>query len=259
MNKQHTRRDFISKAIGGAAVLGINGPSGIEYSIDPQRPVSRRLKIVVAGGHPGDPEYGCGGTIARYSDLGHDVVLLYLNRGEAGISGKSASEAAKIRTAEAEAACRILKARPLFATQIDGESVVDAKRYKEMYDILESENPDIIFNQWPVDNHPDHRAIFTLIYDAWLKLGTDKTKKPELFYYEVSDGEDTMMFNPSYYVDITEAGLRKRDACFAHASQSPERFYSLQEQVAQFRGLECGQKQAEAFIQQIHARTDFIQ
>ena len=35
-----------------------------------------KFKIVVTGGHPGDPEYGCGGTIARYTDLGHEVVLL---------------------------------------------------------------------------------------------------------------------------------------------------------------------------------------
>jgi len=35
-----------------------------------------RLKVVVSGGHPGDPECGCGGTIARYTALGHEVVLL---------------------------------------------------------------------------------------------------------------------------------------------------------------------------------------
>jgi LmbE family N-acetylglucosaminyl deacetylase len=35
-----------------------------------QEPPARgRLKVVVTGGHPGDPEYGCGGTVARYSDL----------------------------------------------------------------------------------------------------------------------------------------------------------------------------------------------
>jgi hypothetical protein len=26
---------------------------------------SRKLKVIAAGGHPGDPEYGCGGTVAR--------------------------------------------------------------------------------------------------------------------------------------------------------------------------------------------------
>src|SRR4051794_39013003 len=73
------------------------------------------LKILILGAHPGDPEAGCGGTIARYTDAGHDVVALYLTRGEAGLTGKTHEQAASIRTAEAEAACRILKARAAFA------------------------------------------------------------------------------------------------------------------------------------------------
>ena len=35
-----------------------------------------KLKVVVTGGHPGDPEYGCGGTIARLAAAGNEVVLL---------------------------------------------------------------------------------------------------------------------------------------------------------------------------------------
>ncbi len=42
---------------------------------------ARKLKIVITGGHPGDPEYGCGGTVAQLTALGHEVVLLYLNDG----------------------------------------------------------------------------------------------------------------------------------------------------------------------------------
>jgi hypothetical protein len=34
-----------------------------------------KCKIVVTGRHPGDPEYGCGGTIARLTATGHEVVL----------------------------------------------------------------------------------------------------------------------------------------------------------------------------------------
>ena len=29
-----------------------------------------KLRVVVVGGHPGDAEYGCGGTIARYIGRG---------------------------------------------------------------------------------------------------------------------------------------------------------------------------------------------
>ena len=52
-----------------------------------QAPQNRRLKIVCVGGHPDDPESGCGGTLCRYAALGHAVTVIYLTRGEAGISG----------------------------------------------------------------------------------------------------------------------------------------------------------------------------
>ena len=57
---------------------------------------------------------------------------------------------------------------------------------------------------------------------------------------EVSDGEDTLQFSPNRYVDIAENEAQKRAACFAHASQTPDRYYALQDDVARFRGLESG-------------------
>jgi len=33
-----------------------------------------------------DPESGCAGTLARYAQLGHRVTVVYLTRGERGIS-----------------------------------------------------------------------------------------------------------------------------------------------------------------------------
>lgn len=211
-------------------------------------------KVVVAGGHPGDPEYGCGGTIAEFTSLGHDVTLLYLNRGEKGCAGKSASECAATRTSEAQRACRILRAQPRFADQIDGEAIVDAAHYGQFRSILEAEKPDLILTQWPVDNHRDHRALSNLVYDAWLTTG----KTSGLYYYEVSDGEDTMLFSPSDYVDITHTEARKRAACYAHASQSPDRYYALQSQVARFRGVESGYEQAEAFLRHPESRTGLL-
>src|SRR5512142_623155 len=72
---------------------------------------SPKYKIIVTGGHPGDPEYGCGGTIARLTALGHEVVLLYLNKNEwAGVTAAQ-------RMPEARKACEILRARPIWTDQ----------------------------------------------------------------------------------------------------------------------------------------------
>ena len=204
----------------------------------------RKPKVVVTGGHPGDPEYGCGGTIARYADLGHAVVLLYLNAGVP--SGKPKDGG---RVAEAGKACAILNARPIFAGQVDGEAVVDRGHNEAFRKLLGSESPDAVFTHWPLDDHADHRAMSMLLYDAWLRTG----RRFALYYYEVSNGEDTVQFAPTHHVDITLSEPRKRRACFAHASQSPERFYALQERVTRFRGIERGCSHAEGFI--CHVRS----
>jgi len=205
------------------------------------------LRVVIAGGHPGDPEYGCGGTAARFSDLGHEVTLLYLNTGQKACPDRPGDPGSTVRIAEAEKACAILKAHPKFAGQCDGHAVVDDTHYRDFQTLVEGLNPDIFFTQWPIDGHRDHRATYALAYDTWLRM----KKKFALFYYEVSDGEDTSMFSPHLYVDISQTEARKRAACYAHASQTPDRFYALQSQVSHFRGIESGYGQAEAFIEQI--------
>jgi LmbE family N-acetylglucosaminyl deacetylase len=242
-----SRRDMLAKtSLAGATLAAFSSaiPHSEAQTSGPGA-VKRKLKIVVTGGHPGDPEYGCGGTVARYTDLGHDVVLLYLNQGEPPGSTQRKGE----RVEEAAKACAILKARPSYAGQIDGRAIVDVSHYDEFRKLLEAERPNVVFTHWPIDNHADHRAISMLVYDAWLRL----EKSFALYYYEVSNGEDTLQFAPTHYVDISGQKDRKRAACYAHASQAPDKFYSLQEQVTRLRGLESGHEQAEGFIRHVQS------
>ena len=241
-----SRRSLLERAslVGTSLALGL--PAAAAAHDATTRALSR-LKVVVAGGHPGDPEYGCGGTIARYADLGHEVVLLYLNKGltpEAARSGNAPD-----RVVEAAKACEILKSRPLYAGQIDGNAIVDRERYELFHRLLEAERPDIVFTHWPIDNHADHRAISMLVYDSWLRM----KKSFALYYYEVSNGSDTVQFTPTHYVDISVVAERKRSACYAHASQTPDRFYQLQETVTRMRGIERGTAQAEGFIRHVQS------
>jgi LmbE family N-acetylglucosaminyl deacetylase len=238
-----TRRDmlgqsslFMASIGGGLATVGANAePAG----------ATRRQKIVVVGGHPDDPESGCGGAIALYADQGNEIVILYLTRGETGIKGVPMQEAAAIRTAEAEKACAILKARPAFAGQINGQTEVNRSRYDDFRKLLDAENPDVVFTHWPIDTHRDHRVASLLVYDTWLEGG----KKFDLYYYEVDQGIQTQIFHPTHYVDIAQSVSRKQAACFAHASQHPETdFWPLHEKMDRFRGMECGVKDAEGFI-----------
>jgi LmbE family N-acetylglucosaminyl deacetylase len=226
----------------GAAGVAITVPS-VSYAQAAQE--NRKYKILVAGGHPDDPETGCGGTIARFTAAGHKVSVLYLTTGEAGIPGTTPKQAATIRQAEAKAACKILGAKPIFAGQIDGSSFVNQDWYARMLKIVQDEAPDAIFTHWPVDAHRDHRHCSLLIYDAWHRSG----KKAAFYYYEVVAGHQSMCFRPTDYVDITSVIQKKWQSCFVHRSQNIEPTYNQDHGPMEiFRGFECHAKYAEAFI-----------
>src|SRR5205823_6015255 len=131
-------RETLTGFAAGVATLGL---PLLGVAADDKPP---KLKIIVAGAHPDDPESAAGGTMARYADLGHEVICLYLTRGEAGMRDKTHKEAAALRTAEAEKACAILKARPLFAGQIDGDTEVNPARYEAFFKLLNAEKPDVV-------------------------------------------------------------------------------------------------------------------
>jgi LmbE family N-acetylglucosaminyl deacetylase len=239
-----TRRRLLGQAANLAGALAAGAQAGKAAWAAPGQ-----LRVVVAGAHPDDPETGCGGTIAHLSDLGHEIVILYLTRGERGIKGKTFEEAGRIRTAEAQKACEILKARPAFAGQVNGKVEVNYARYDEYLKVLQGERPDVVFTHWPIDTHEDHRATSLLVYDAWLRM----ERKFALYYFEVMTGMQTSQFSPTHYVDITATEARKRAACFAHASQNPEEFYAVHDQMNRCRGMEIRAKYAEAFIH--HAQS----
>ncbi len=237
-----TRREALC---GSAALAAAVGWPLAAANAEEAKAAEKKRKLLIAGAHPDDPESACGGIIALHSGAGHEVVNLYLTRGEAGIPGKSHEEAARIRTAEAEEACRILGARPLFATQIDGATEVNAQRYDEIFHLIEAEHPDVVITHWPLDTHRDHRTIALLVYEAWLRM----ERAFELLYFEVESGRQTQHFCPTHYVDITAVEARKREACYAMKSQGPKLgFYRDHAQMHAFRGREAGVDLAEALI-----------
>jgi LmbE family N-acetylglucosaminyl deacetylase len=213
---------------------------------------SGKLNVIVSGGHPDDPETGCGGTIAWLSSLGHQVYSLYLTRGEAGIPGTPHEKTASVREAEARRACEILGSKPVFFGQIDGNTYINREAYDQMVSTLKDLGPDLVFTQWPIDTHPDHRVASLLVYQAWLTGG----KSFPLFYYEVLTGNQTQAFTPTDYVDITSFTEVKKKAAFAHESQRPSEWYHEHEQMSLFRGLESGVTHAEAFV--AHPQNQFL-
>lgn len=206
---------------------------------------NKKKKILVVGAHPDDAETGCGGTMILLSKAGHEVVSVYLTRGEAGINGKTHEQAAQIRTKEALKACEIMGVRAEFLNQIDGSCEITPDRYVEMNEFIRKEKPDVVLTHWPIDGHRDHRICSVLVFDAWLKLN----RAFELYYFEVESGQQSQHFAPTDFVNIETVLEEKHAVCFCHVSQHmDEVFQQYHSLMEQFRGLQAHCKYAEAFV-----------
>src|SRR2546425_1501362 len=218
MKKQDlSRREFMkgSLTVAGPVLIAAGAlPVGAAEATS-EKSNTQKLRIVCVGGHPDDPESGCAGTLVRYAELGHSVTIIYLTRGERGIRDKSLDEAAKIRSAECEAACKIMGARPLFFGQIDGATEFNKAHVDAMTTLLSAENPDAVFTHWPIDTHMDHQVASLLAIRAWMAL----SPKPQLYFFEVNSGSQSQGFLPNTYVDISAVVEKKKTALLAHVSQ----------------------------------------
>lgn len=223
----------------GATLLGVP----MTATAQDGTPTGRR-KLMVIGAHPDDPETCAGGTMCLFAEAGHEVVCVYLTRGEAGIEGKSHSEAAAIREQESRNACAVTGARHIFMNQVDGDTEVNVRRYGEMRELLEHEKPDIVITHWPIDSHRDHAACGILVLDAWRRLG----RPFPLYYCEAMTGTQSQMFHPTHWVNIESVLERKHRACNCHVSQHMDELYDgWHTTMERFRGIESRCAAAEAF------------
>jgi len=244
-NPALSRRTFIQQSAAVAGLAGLTANSVAASSAEGGASAQKPMKIVCVGGHPDDPESACAGSLARYSELGHEVTVIYLTRGERGIKSMALDDAARIRSGEAEAACKIMGAKAVFAGQIDGATELSRAHVEAFAKLLAVETPDIVFTHWPIDTHLDHQIASLLTQRAAATLA----KRPQIYFFEVNTGSQSQGFTPNTYVDVSAVVEKKKAALFAHASQDGERIWrEHHEPVAKFRGREAGVEWAEAFV-----------
>ena len=135
--------------------------------------------------------------------------------------------------------------KPVFAGQIDGDTIVNNEWVMKMQQLIVTEKPEIVFTHWPIDSHKDHQSASLLTIQTWMR----SPETFELYFFEVCAGEQTMGFHPTDYIDISDVQEQKRKAVFCHTSQDPDSIYSCgHASMEDFRGRELGVKAAEAFV-----------
>jgi N-acetylglucosamine malate deacetylase 1 len=200
-----------------------------------------RLKVVVFGAHPDDPESGAGGLIALLSRQGHEVIAAYGTsfRSERQFFGRPEAE---VRRTEAMAACRILGATAKFFPYAHEKLTADPETVQAIGNWLDELKPDVVVTHWPLDTHPNHHAVSSLIWQCYSRRGGWS-----LYFFEVMTDQQSIGFKPELYLDIEPVRDIKRRSLDVHKSQNPDEIWRYHEKMHRARGAECGRQFAEAY------------
>lgn len=192
-------------------------------------------KAMVIVAHPDDPEFFCGGTVARWARQGVEVTYLICTRGDKGSSdpGMTPERLAGIREAEQWAAARVLGvARVVFLDYKDGELEPSLKLRGDIVREVRRHRPQVVvtpdpttrFSRGLYPNHADHRIVGDVALDALFPAAGSPLYYPEhlaegLEPHRVREAYLCVTNEPDTWVDTTDYIDLKIAALRCHATQ----------------------------------------
>ncbi|MCX7834857.1 MAG: bacillithiol biosynthesis deacetylase BshB1 [bacterium] len=176
------------------------------------------VDVLVISPHPDDVELGCGGTVAKFVQLGRRVALFDLTQGELGSRGNAA-----MRLSEAQAAAQVLGVSFRENGNLpDGHiNAADHQQRLVVIDAIRKYRPQILIYPYPEDRHPDHGATGKLCEEAVFLAGLQKLEtsfpphRPQFFFafHQAWEGK------VSFIVDISDTWEIKKKAILCFQSQ----------------------------------------
>ncbi len=195
------------------------------------------MNILAIGAHPDDIEIGCGGTLLKYAQKGHNIYLLILTMGDVGGDPE-------IRKKEQENSAAVMSVKNIFWGGFkDTHLAAERPLIDTMEDVIKKTSPQVVLVNHVSDVHQDHRITAAACLSATRYI-------KEVLYYEVPTTQD---FQPEIYVDIADVLEKKLELLKIHSSQvNRTRVEGLTilesaQACATFRGYQGRVKYAEAF------------
>jgi LmbE family N-acetylglucosaminyl deacetylase len=219
-------------------------------------------RIAIIAAHPDDEVLGCGGTLARLANEGHQVHILLMADGESSRGGAEQPIDAGLLSARnmaAETACKILgcasvEALNLPDNRLDGMDRLDV--IKQIEHFVELYRPSTVFTHHAGDVNIDHRVV----HDAVIAACRPQPEHPvkELLFFEVPSSTEwrppgsAITFAPNLFYDISTTFTLKLKALQVYESElrtfPHTRSLKAVESLAQWRGATVGVEAAEAFV-----------
>ena len=226
--------------------------------------VSTPERALVMMAHPDDAEFAAGGTVAKWTADGAEVIYVIVTDGSKGSSDPSmtSDKLVQIRKAEQRDAASVLGVTEVdFLDEPDGYVVPDLDLRHRLTRVIRHYRPDTVITHDPGSlywdeyiNHPDHRAVGQATLDAIFPTARDRLNVPDL----LSEGLEphivrTVLLahtkNADVWVDVGDTLDQKIEALRRHVSQF-EDFDKIVERIREFlseAAKERGMRYAEAF------------
>ncbi|MFC1978085.1 PIG-L deacetylase family protein [Chloroflexota bacterium] len=194
------------------------------------------MNILVFSPHPDDAEVLMGGTIAKYTQKGHDVLIVVV----------TVPNQEERRIQESKNAAVVLGAH-ISILGIDAYELAFNRKLVQAFDqVMNNFPPDIIYTCWINDSHQDHVNV------ARATIASARNNNCSLYMYEqaIPSGLTPHVFTPQAFVDISDTIETKLKSVLAHESQVQnfsEQWIEGIKGRAVFMGFRVNVKYAEAF------------
>ena len=186
------------------------------------------MNIVCFGAHPDDAEVYAGGTLVKWAQAGHSVLLVSLTNGDSGHHAMERDDLAQCRKEEAAESARRGGVRDLVLDFHDGELFPTLELRNEIIRIIREEKADIVLTHRPWDYHPDHRYGAMAVQDAAYMVmvphacpGVTALRTNPVFFYMMDHFQKPTPFQADIAVDVTDVMPTK----LAMLDAMPSQFY----------------------------------
>jgi N-acetylglucosamine malate deacetylase 1 len=187
-----------------------------------------KLRIIVFGAHPDDPEK-CGGTMARFVQAGHKVRLVSMTNGNAGHFEIGGAPLAQRRFQEAQCAGKAIGAEYVVMDNDDGKLMPTLENREKVIAQIREFQADIVISPRPDDYHPDHRNTALLVRDAAYMVtvpnivaSVPHLRRNPVFMYMPDRFTQPTPFVPDIMVAVDDVIEKKIDMYHCHVSQMYE-------------------------------------
>lgn len=214
--------------------------------------------LLIVAAHPDDEVLGCGGTIARYTDQGSTVNLVFLADGVTARDRADSAERQRRQAAAHQAANCLGIHSVQFHDFPDNrlDTVELIKIVQTIEQAIAQHQPDTVLTHHAGDVNIDHQRVHQAVVTACRPQPGHCVKT--LLFFEVPSSTEWQppgsapAFLPNWFVDISDTLPLKIEAFSAYEEElrpapHPRSLASV-EALARWRGATVGVEAAEAFM-----------